>query len=219
MAYQVIIRLSCQLNKTFNIPNIVLMHLFPQCCDGIPKYRFSVDNNKVELGYISKSREGGTLHVNNTLLHGAFKAATFHQRQPSQAQRLKSGNRWQLGGGFNNRGAGLRIHSCSFIYLFYIFLQPTANYSIKARNNSNFSLEFCKRSSLSMSASNLVLLGAQMSHFWGMCRHLFNNIRGLHTYTCPQHSLSVHQAQDWQQNPSWPHGNSINLQARAGRGT
>lgn len=167
MSYQVIIRLSCQLNKTFNIPNIVLMNLFPQCCDGIPKYHFSVDNNKVELGYISKSREGGVLHFTNTLLHGALKAATFHQRQPSQAQRLKSGNRWQLGGGFNNRGAGLRIHSYSFIYLFYIFLQPTANYSIKARNNSIFSLEFCKRSSLSMSASNLVLLGAQMSHFWG----------------------------------------------------
>lgn len=145
---------------------------------------------------ISKSHEGGALHVTNTLLHGAYRAPTFHQHQPSRAQRLKSGNRWQLGGGLNNRGAGLRIHSYSFIYLFYIFLQPTANYSIKERNNSNFSLEFCKRSSLSMSASKLVLLGAQMSHFWGMWRHLFNNIRGLGTSTCPQRSLSVHQAQD-----------------------
>lgn len=85
MSYQVIIRLSCQLNKTFNIPNIVLMHLFPHCCDGIPKYWFSVDNNKVELGYISRSREGGALHVTNMLPYGAFKATTFHQCQASQA--------------------------------------------------------------------------------------------------------------------------------------
>lgn len=141
-------------------------------------------------GYMSGTREGGALHVTKLLLHGAFKDATFQHCRPSRAQRLKSRNRWQLGGGFNNRRAGLRIHSYSFIYLFCIFLQPTANY------NSNFRLEF----KISANVPLYLCLPANwyswepgMSHFWGMCRHLFINIRGVHTYTCPQHSVSVHQ--------------------------
>lgn len=61
--------LNHQLNNTFNTFNIVLIQLSPRFCGVILNDQFGV---------------------------GSTKAATFLQRQPSQAQRLKSRNRWQL---------------------------------------------------------------------------------------------------------------------------